>query len=596
MFQPFPKVVVRLSFSLGRISFRRLKLNRILAVAAVLFTVLLGLSYLNDSCLICTPKEGIRRLSDGISVKVHAIQEVVNPPKVPPAYDAGQAAYLDNFEIPDLIPGADGFIAPLSQIVKLPEVTIEEIRGPSKVFLQDFNASEKRKKIREMTKHAWSNYVKYAWGHNELRPLSKTFHDTDILGRVPLGATIVDSIDTLYIMGLEEEYKQAADWIRGKLDFSNAPTEVSVFEVTIRFVGGLLSIYSMTRDKAFLDRSVSILNNLLPAFDEKTGLPASLFNLRTKNRRNYNWASNKCHILSEIGSLHMEFQFVSELTGDPKYSKIVHRIRDYIDAASKVSGNQFRTHVSAQQEVFCNRRVTLSGEGDSFFEYLLKEWIRTGHADTKARELYDRSLESFEHLGMLRTSKAGSFYVTDSQHGSPGNTMGHLACFAGGMFALGAAKQDASDMWFLRGKQLTETCHKSYAQTETNLGPESFRFTNTLDAVGVSINEKHYFLRPETVESYFYMWRFTHDNVYREYAWDVVQALEKHCRSEGGFSGLKDVTSVTPTQDDVQQSFFLAETLKYLYLIFCDDSVLPLNRWVFNTEGHPFPVMSRSTA
>ncbi|KAL5106212.1 Mannosyl-oligosaccharide 12-alpha-mannosidase IB [Taenia crassiceps] len=556
-----------LAFTRMHITFRPLKLNRILAIAAILLTVLLGLSYLNNFCLVCKPK-------------IQPIREEVNPLVVPVADNAGEAAYLDNFEIPDLIPGADGSVASRKQIITLPEVTIEEIRGPSKAPLQDSDAAGKREKIKEMTKHAWSNYVKYAWGHNELKPLSRTFHDTDILGRVPLGATIVDSIDTLYIMGLEEEYKQAASWIRDRLDFSNAPTEVSVFEITIRFVGGLLSIYSMTRDQVFLDRSVSILNNLLPAFDEKTGLPASLFNLRTKERRNYNWASNGCHILSEIGTLHMEFQFVSELTGDPKYGQMVHRIRDYIEAASNVSNNQFRTYVSAQQEVFCNRRVTLSGEGDSFFEYLLKEWIRTGHADVKARKLYDCSLESFESLNMLRTSKMGSFYVTDSQHGSPGNTMGHLACFAGGMFALGAAKRNTSDVWFLRGKQLTETCRKSYAQTETNLGPESFRFTDNVDAVGISSNEKRYFLRPETVESYFYMWRFTHDNVYREYAWDVVQALEKYCRSEGGFSGLSDVTSATPTQDDVQQSFFLAETLKYLYLIFCDDSVLPLDRWV----------------
>ncbi|VDM30319.1 unnamed protein product [Hydatigera taeniaeformis] len=568
---------------------------------------------------LCKRKSGIGGLSDGVHAKVQPFEEVGDLPVVPMVDKGGQAAYLDNLEIPDLIPGADGFVAPESQIIKLPEVTIEEIRGSSKAAHDDPDAAEKREKIKEMTRHAWSNYVKYAWGHNELKPLSKTFHDTDILGRVPLGATIVDSIDTLYIMGLEEEYKQAAKWIRDKLDFSNAvsgtrlfldlpfersllnsgcfhPTEISVFEITIRFIGGLLSIYSMTKDRVFLDRAVSILDSLLPAFDTETGLPASLFNLRTKKRRNFNWASNGCHILSEIGTLHMEFQFVSDLTGDIKYSQMVHRIRDYIEAASKASDNQFRTHVSAKQKVFCNRRVTLSGEGDSFFEYLLKEWIRTGHADTKARELYNRSLESFERLNMLRTSKMGSFYVTDSQHGSPGNSMGHLACFAGGMFALGAEKQDTSDVWFLRGKQVTETCRKSYAQTETNLGPESFRFTNNVDAMSVFKNEKLYLLRPETVESYFYMWRFTHDNVYREYAWDVVQALEKHCRSEGGFSGLKDVTIATPTQDDVQQSFFLAETLKYLYLIFCDDSVLPLNRWVFNTEGHPFPIMPRLTA
>ena len=95
--------------------------------------------------------------------------------------------------------------------------------------------------------------------------------------------------------------------------------------------------------------------------------------------------------------------------------------------------------------------------------------------------------------------------------------------YPGGMFALGAEKRNTSDPWFLRGKQLTETCRKSYAQTDTRLGPEAFYFTDKIDAVAISASDKRYLLRPETVESYFYMWRFTHDNIYREYAWEVVE-------------------------------------------------------------------------
>ncbi|VDO01593.1 unnamed protein product, partial [Rodentolepis nana] len=274
----------------------------------------------------------------------------------------------------------------------------------------------------------------------------------------------------------------------------------------------------------------------------------------------------------------------------------VHRIRNYLVEASKTANGEFRTHIQRDQPGFCNRHVTVSGEGDSFFEYLLKEWIRTDHQDVQAIELYNKSLTTFDRLRMIRTSAKGSVYLTDSQHGSPGQSMSHLACFAGGMFALGAETKDESDKWFKRGKDLTQTCRKSYAQTETGLGPESFVFTDSIDAVAVSGNAKFYYLRPETVESYFYMWRFTHDPIYRKYAWDVVQALEKHCRVNSGYSGLRNVNDSNPELDDVQQSYFIAETLKYLYLIFCDDSVLPLDRWVFNTEAHPFPIIPRSTA
>ncbi len=102
--------------------------------------------------------------------------------------------------------------------------------------------------------------------------------------------------------------------------------------------------------------------------------------------------------------------------------------------------------------------------------------------------------------------------------------------------------------------------------------------------------ERYYILRPETFEAYFYMWRLTHDEKYREWAWEAVQALEEHASCGEGYCGVKDVEKVPAQHDDVQQSFFLAESLKYLYLIFCDDNVLALDQWVFNTEAHPFPI------
>ncbi len=97
------------------------------------------------------------------------------------------------------------------------------------------------------------------------------------------------------------------------------------------------------------------------------------------------------------------------------------------------------------------------------------------------------------------------------------------------MFALGTENRTSEDIWFERGRLLTETCHKSYAQTDTHLGPERMTFTESADAVAVAGNDKRYILRPETVESYFYMWRFTHNPIYREYAWDVVQVgIQEH--------------------------------------------------------------------
>lgn len=100
----------------------------------------------------------------------------------------------------------------------------------------------------------------------------------------------------------------------------------------------------------------------------------------------------------------------------------------------------------------------------------------------------------------------------------------------------------------------------------------------------------YYILRPEVIESYYYMWMMTKNEKYREWAWEAVLAIEKYCRTENGYSGINNVNIANPQFDDVQQSFFFAETLKYLYLIFADTDLLPLDKYVFNTEAHPFRI------
>lgn len=121
---------------------------------------------------------------------------------------------------------------------------------------------------------------------------------------------------------------------------------------------------------------------------------------------------------------------------------------------------------------------------------------------------------------------------------------------------------------------------------------------NNLKCVIYRRNERYYILRPEVIEGWFYMWRLTKDPKYRQWAWDAVEAIEKHCAVPGGYgySGISNVDSNETTQDDVQQSFWLAETLKYLYLIFSNDDLVSLDTWVFNTEAHPLPIRNRNPA
>ncbi|XP_037978028.2 mannosyl-oligosaccharide alpha-1,2-mannosidase IA [Plutella xylostella] len=448
--------------------------------------------------------------------------------------------------------------------------------------------------VKSMMKHAWNNYKLYAWGKNELKPLSKRAHLASVFGAGDLGATIVDGLDTLYIMGMTKEFQEGRDWVANNLRIEEVDSDLSVFETTIRFVGGLLSCYALTGDAMFKDKAVEVADALLPAFKTPTGLPYALINPSTKVGRQYHWAGPNS-ILSEIGTLHMEFTYLSAVTGNEEYKNKVDRIREVLNNIEKPDG-LYPNFINPRSGQWGQRHMSLGALGDSFYEYLLKAWLVSNQGDAEARVMFDEAMEAALDK-MLRVSPSGLSYLVELKYGRVfEEKMDHLSCFAGGMFALASTTLEnrLSERYMDVARKLTDTCHESYARSETKLGPEAFRFTNAVEARAQKSNEKVYLLRPETFESYFIMWRLTKDQKYRDWGWDAVQALESHCRVEGGYTGLVNVYHAAPQGDDVQQSFFLAETLKYLYLLFADDSLLPLDQWVFNTEAHPFPVKGKN--
>ncbi|KRF82175.1 mannosyl-oligosaccharide alpha-1,2-mannosidase IA isoform X1 [Drosophila virilis] len=449
---------------------------------------------------------------------------------------------------------------------------------------------ERRAHVKQMMEHAWHNYKLYAWGKNELRPLSQRPHSGSIFGSYDLGATIVDGLDTLYIMGLEKEYKEGRDWIERRFSLDNISAELSVFETNIRFVGGMLTLYAFTGDPLYKEKAQHIADKLLPAFQTPTGIPYALVNTKTGMAKNYGWASGGSSILSEFGTLHLEFAYLSDITGNPLYRERVQTIRQVLKEIEKPKG-LYPNFLNPKTGKWGQQHMSLGALGDSYYEYLLKAWLQSGQTDEEAREMYDEAMLAIMDK-MVRTSPNGLTYVSDLKFDRLEHKMDHLACFSGGLFALGAAtrQNQHTDKYMEVGKGITNTCHESYIRAPTQLGPEAFRFSDAAEARALRSQEKYYILRPETFESYFVLWRLTHDQKYRDWGWEAVLALEKHCRTPHGYCGLRNVYQQEPQKDDVQQSFFLAETLKYLYLLFSDDSVLPLDEWVFNTEAHPLPI------
>uniref|UniRef100_A0A834VBH7 alpha-1,2-Mannosidase n=1 Tax=Sarcoptes scabiei TaxID=52283 RepID=A0A834VBH7_SARSC len=464
----------------------------------------------------------------------------------------------------------------------------------------DSEIQKRREKVREMMIVAWDSYRKYAWGENELKPISKKGHSPGIFGNTKLGATIIDGMDTLFIMGLMDRFNEGRDWIEKNLDFTNIKSEMSVFEVIIRYVGGLLTCHAFTNDKIFLKKAIEITNLMLPAFDTPTGVPHALIKPALGSSRNYVWASQGNSILSEIGTLSLEFSYLSALTGDRTYYNHIDRIRTLLDSLEKPEG-LYPNYINPRTGKFGQKHISVGALGDSFYEYLLKYWLMSNKHDTTSLRMYNEAVEAIDKR-LVQKSPGNLVYLADLRYERIEHKMGHLACFAAGMFALGAKEQahnqERAEHFLQLGTEIANTCHESYVRTKTKIGPENFWFTGTLEAEAGKKNEMYYILRPEVIEGWFYLWRLTKNPKYRQWAWDAVEAIERNCLvpDRTGYSGIKNVNDEKVQHDDVQQSFFLAETLKYLYLIFSDDQLIPLDQWVMNSEGHPLPIKNHNPA
>lgn len=436
--------------------------------------------------------------------------------------------------------------------------------------------------------HCWNSYKRFAWGFDELDPVSKRGKDW-----LALAATIVDSLDTLWIMDLKDEFKLARDYVANELSFSGSKT-VSVFETCIRDLGGLLAAYEFSRDKMFLYKAEDLAERLLKAFNTQSGLPRASVNLANGAASNPSWTGGSS-ILSEMGTMQLEFTYLAYHTRKPELAAKVNNVFRHLDRLNKPNPGLYPLYVDPRDGNFRGVQVSLGALGDSFYEYMIKMWVFTGKKIPGFRRMYDESSDGINNVLVQRSNPSDLVYVAElSQGGGLHHKMDELACFTGGMFALGAvtspdAQRRERDLKL--GKELTRTCYEFWHRMPTGIAPELVNFNYGND-FSPGHNARHYLLRPETVESLFVLYRTTGDPIYQEWGWEIWSSILKHCKTPNGFSGLRDVTNAAnPQWDDTQQSFFLAETLKYLYLLFSPTDLIPLDKYVFNTEAHPLGVI-----
>ncbi|CAH7674958.1 glycoside hydrolase [Phakopsora pachyrhizi] len=495
------------------------------------------------------------------------------------------------------------------------------------------DAAARARTIRQTFKNGFNSYKKYAWGHDEVGALTLNGSDS----RNGWGATIVDSLTTLQLMGLVEEFSEALDHIK-KIDFSNTTSEVSLFESTIRYIGGMISAYeaSARSQRILLRKSIELADRLMFAWKNDSALPFGYLNFTDNSVVLVDGMKTN---LAEAGSLVLEFYKLSKNSHNSTYLEMAESsMKAIMDSPSPWPGLHptFLDPISAKPV-----EVTWGAGSDSYYEYLNKFSLMTGNQNPRYLKEWELAVDSsIKHLIRAAASTTATcplsyfsdklysekrIYMSsyDSILNRTSYTMSHLDCFVGGNFMLGG-KMLQNQTIVSYGLKLVETCADSYSSSRSSVGSEIFGFVDKITrkvslANEIDLNQYDktgffhlggYILRPEVIESMFYAYRITGDSKWQELAWKAFLAIKSCCEvseSTGLFSTLR-VADRVPTRNFQKsrellnsetrrgeygnkiESFWWAETLKYLYLIFSDPWTVSLDEFVFTTEGHPIRI------
>jgi mannosyl-oligosaccharide alpha-1,2-mannosidase len=424
--------------------------------------------------------------------------------------------------------------------------------------------------------HGWRGYQAAAWGYDEVRPISGTSSDFFARGRT-FGLSIVEALDTLYLMGENREAELCSDWIEQHLD-PVQDASVQVFEAVIRLVGGLLAGHQATGRPALLARARELADRLLPAFTASpTGLPYTHVNLRTGA------VSGDVAALAEVGSNAMEFGLLSRLTGDPRYYEA--SMRAYRAALSRRSALDLlgtALHVETGRWVD-STSVAPNAPVDSFYEYLCTAGTQLG--DRTLTGWYRTLTAAILRHQAVRVRGRLWFRPVDFRTGRPCGA-GHqqeLGAFYAGLLAKGGAVRQGADFF----DSWTAVLDRYPVL------PES------VDCATLTPVDRSGRLRPEYANAAFDLWRATGEERYRLAAYRWFAAMRERQRVPGGYTTLRDVTAPVGSPhayDDLTPGYWFAENLKYLWLMFSATSRFDYRAGLLSTEGKALAGLRRGWA
>lgn len=465
--------------------------------------------------------------------------------------------------------------------------------------------------VKDAFTFAWNGYFSNCRGQDQLNPVDSTCSNP----RNNWGASAVDALSTALVMELQPIVTDILDYIPS-IDYTTTATEVSLFETTIRYLAGMLSGYDLLKGplsnlttntsaiNALLTQSQSLADTLSFAFDTPTGLPSN--NLFFTNRSTDGGTTAG---LATAGTLALEWQHLSDLTGNATYGDLAQKAETYLLNPQPTYNEPFPglvgSNIALSNGSFLDATGGWNGGDDSFYEYLLKMYVYDSSRYSNYSDRWTAAADStMKYLRSHPSSRPDLTFLSSFVNQSFVNASEHLTCFDGGNFLLGGSvlgRQDYIDF----GLALVNGCHDTYNSTVTMIGPEQFSWNTTgvnsgnqdfYNEHGFYITNPLYDLRPEVIESFYYAYRITGNTTYQDWAWDAFVAINATTRVGAGFSEISDVNAANGGSfDNVQESFLFAEVMKYSYLIHAPDSIFQVstngsNQFVFNTEAHPLKV------
>ena len=535
----------------------------------------------------------------------------------------------DNWaDLPTRYPVTDFVPLPTSAPSPLPSI---QARTPEESSEERETRLYRQGEVKKAFVKCWSSYRQHAWIWDEIRPVSGRGFNT-FSG---WGATLVDSLDTLYLMNMTDEFDDAVKAV-SHLDFSYSEDGVvNIFETTIRYLGGLLGAYDLSGKDVLLKKAAELGEMLYIAFDTPNRMPVTRWVWR-KGVAGDKQEAGENTLLAEIGSLTLEFTRLSQLTGNPKWHDATNRIMiAFAEQQSKTAlPGLWPVLVNAADGNFTSdNSFSLSGMSDSMYEYLAKQYMLSGGSPIY-KDMYMMSVDAaMQHLFFrpMVSSLSNVLFSGNAQAGRGGRVsldpqVQHLTCFVGGMLAVGARLFE-NDTHLDAARRLVDGCIWAYGVMPTGIMPEIFNVVPCESATtckweesawkyaiskrfalvqykpeviekaikderlpeGVThVVDRRYGLRPEAIESIFILYRVAGDKALQETAWRMFENIMAYTEAQYGYAGLSDVTDPQSSKIDKQESFWMAETLKYFYLVFSEFDLLSLDEWVLNTEAHPF--------